>query len=143
MARTSSLNCLPCRNPYQTPHSLNVSPPCTEKPIFSPKSASLQPLPKNRLLETSTVVRRPGVDLERGPTVLQEPYLNSPVGFLINADWQQQCGGHKVSHNLTFTLKTQTSLNKEARLLKFELKCSKCYDRKAKIAFRTSKCCNH
>ena len=23
------------------------------------------------------------------------------------------------------------------------LKCSKCYDRKAKIALRTSKCCNH
>ena len=23
-----------------------------------------------------------------------------------------------------------------------ELKCSKCYDRKAKIAFRISKCCN-
>ena len=52
------------------------------------------------------------------------------------------------------TLKTVTSLNKEARLLKFhfsyaiivfrdnELKCSKCYDRKAKIAFRISKCCN-
>ena len=52
------------------------------------------------------------------------------------------------------TLKTVTSLNKEARLLKFhfpeaiivfgdnELKCSKCYDRKAKRAFRTSKCCN-
>ena len=52
------------------------------------------------------------------------------------------------------TLKTVTSLNKEARLLKFhfsyaiiafgdnELKCSKCYDRKASIAFRTSKYCN-
>ena len=46
--------------------------------------------------------------------------------------------------------KKKTSLNKEARLLKFhfsyaiivfgddELKCSKCYDRKAKIAFKTS-----
>ena len=52
------------------------------------------------------------------------------------------------------TLKTVTSLNKESRLLNFhfsyailvfgdnELKCSKCSDRKAKIAFRTSKCCN-
>ena len=52
------------------------------------------------------------------------------------------------------TLKTVTSLNKEARLLKFcfsqaivvfgdnELIRSKCYDRKAKKAFRTSKCCN-
>ena len=52
------------------------------------------------------------------------------------------------------TLKTATSLNEEGRLLKFlfpsaiivcgdnELKCSKCYDRKAKIALKTSKCCN-
>ena len=52
------------------------------------------------------------------------------------------------------SLKTVTSSNKEARLLKFhlslaiivfgdnELKCSKCYDRKAKTALRTSKCCN-
>ena len=52
------------------------------------------------------------------------------------------------------SLKTVTSLNKEARLFKFhvsqaiivfgdnELKCSKCYDHKAKIALRTSKCCN-
>ena len=52
------------------------------------------------------------------------------------------------------TLKTVTSLNTEARLLKFhfssaimvfgdnEPKCSKCYDRKGKIAFSTSKCCN-
>ena len=34
MARTSSLNCLSCRNPYQTPLSLNPSPLFTEKPIF-------------------------------------------------------------------------------------------------------------
>ena len=48
------------------------------------------------------------------------------------------------------SLKTVTSLNKEARFLKFhfllfgdnELKCSKCYDRKAKIAFRISECCD-
>ena len=36
MARTSSLNCLSCRNPYQkTPHSLNASPLFTEKPFVS------------------------------------------------------------------------------------------------------------
>ena len=34
MARTSSLNCLSCRNPYQTPLSLNPSPLFTEKPFF-------------------------------------------------------------------------------------------------------------
>ena len=56
-----------------------------------------------------------------------------------------------ISHN---TLKTVTSLNKEARLLKVhfslairvfgdnELKCSRCYERKAKIAIGTSKYCN-
>ena len=34
MARTSSLNCLSCKNPYQTPHSLNPSPLFTENPLF-------------------------------------------------------------------------------------------------------------
>ena len=34
MARTSSLNCLSCRNPYQTPHSLNPFPLFTENPLF-------------------------------------------------------------------------------------------------------------
>ena len=34
MARTSSLNCLSCRNPYQTPHSLNCLPPFHWKPLF-------------------------------------------------------------------------------------------------------------
>ena len=51
MARTSSLNSLSCRNPYQTPHSLNPSPLFTENPFFLPKSASSDPLPKNRLLK--------------------------------------------------------------------------------------------
>ena len=32
-ARTSSLNCLSCRNPYQTPHSLNCLPPFHWKPL--------------------------------------------------------------------------------------------------------------
>ena len=49
MARTSSLNCLSRRNPYQTSHSLNPSPLFTENPFFSLKSASSDPLPKNRL----------------------------------------------------------------------------------------------
>ena len=49
MARTSSLNCLSCRNPYQTPHSLNCLPPFHCKPLFSLKSALSHPLPKNRL----------------------------------------------------------------------------------------------
>ena len=53
MARTSSLNCLSCRNLYQTPHSLNPSPLFTENPFFSLKSASSDPLPKNRLLTTT------------------------------------------------------------------------------------------
>ena len=34
MARTSSVNCRSCRNPYQTPHSLNASPLLTEKTFF-------------------------------------------------------------------------------------------------------------
>ena len=50
MARTSSLNCLSCRSPYQTPHSLNASPLFTEKPFFSLKSAVSHPLPKNWIL---------------------------------------------------------------------------------------------
>ena len=43
MACTSSLNCLSCENPYQTPSSLNVSPLFTET-LFLLKSASSHPL---------------------------------------------------------------------------------------------------
>ena len=46
MARTSSLNCLSCRNPYQTPIHWIASPLFTENPIFFTKSASSHPLPK-------------------------------------------------------------------------------------------------
>ena len=68
--------------------------------------------------------------------------------------WQQSADQWLFAQARWATLKTVTSLNKEARFLKFrfseaiiafgdiEPKCSKCYDRKAKIAFRTSKCCN-
>ena len=49
IARTSSLNCLSCRNPHQTPRSLNCIPQFTEKPFLSLKSASSHPLPRNRL----------------------------------------------------------------------------------------------
>ena len=59
MARTSSLNCLSCRNPYQTPHSLNFLPPFHWKPPFlSLKGASSHPLPKNRLWPFSVDVSR-------------------------------------------------------------------------------------
>ena len=34
MARAPSLNCLSCRNPYQTPHSLNCLPPSRWKKLF-------------------------------------------------------------------------------------------------------------
>ena len=49
MARTSSLNCLYCRNPYQPPIHWIAAPLFTENPFFSRKSASSHPLPKNRL----------------------------------------------------------------------------------------------
>ena len=42
-------NCLSCRNPFQTPHSLNCLPPFTDKrlkPFFSLRSASSHPLSK-------------------------------------------------------------------------------------------------
>ena len=55
VARTSSLDCLSCRKPYQTPHSLNCLPPfwlkkpfCSTEKCFvaspSPKSAQNYPL---------------------------------------------------------------------------------------------------
>ena len=37
MAWTSSLNYLYCRDPYQTPHSLNASPLFTEEPVLFTK----------------------------------------------------------------------------------------------------------
>ena len=55
IARTSSLNCFSCRNPYQTPHSVNCLPPFHWKPLFSLKSASSHPFPKNRLWQSVSV----------------------------------------------------------------------------------------
>ena len=50
MAWTSSLNCLSCRNPYQTPHSMNASLLSLENLFyFSLAGASSHPLPPNRL----------------------------------------------------------------------------------------------
>ena len=59
MARTSSLNCLSCRNPYQTPDSLNCLPPFHWKALFSLKSASSHPHPKNRLWSWRPSARYP------------------------------------------------------------------------------------
>ena len=48
MARSSSLNCLSCRNPYQTPHSLNCLPPFHRKPLFfTEKCFVASPSPKS------------------------------------------------------------------------------------------------
>ena len=47
LARTSSLNCLSCRNPYQTPHSLDCLPPFSLKnPFFNWKVLRRIPFPK-------------------------------------------------------------------------------------------------
>ena len=46
LAWTSSLSYLSCRNPYQTPHSQNVSPLCTETPFFHWKVLRRIPFPK-------------------------------------------------------------------------------------------------
>ena len=50
IARTSSLNWLSCKNPYQTPHSLNALPPFHwQKKHFPLKNASSATLPQDRL----------------------------------------------------------------------------------------------
>ena len=50
MARTSSLNCLSCRNPYQTSDSLNCLPPFHWKPLFfTEKCFVASPSPKSWL----------------------------------------------------------------------------------------------
>ena len=46
MARTSSLNCLSCRNPYQTLHPLNCHPPFHWNPFFHWKVLRRIPFPK-------------------------------------------------------------------------------------------------
>ena len=48
IAQTSSLNCLSCRNPYQTPHSLNCLPPFSLKsPFFTEKCFVASPSQKS------------------------------------------------------------------------------------------------
>ena len=58
MVRTSSLNCLSCRNPYHAPHSLNCLPP-----LFSLHSECLSPFN----LATH--------EINRGP------FRNAPINF--------------------------------------------------------------
>ena len=49
IARTSSLNCLSCRNPYQTPHSLNCLPPFHWNPLFFTEKCFVASPSQNRL----------------------------------------------------------------------------------------------
>ena len=50
MARSSSLNCHSCRNPYQTPHSLNCLPPFHWKTLFFTETCFVaSPSPKSAL----------------------------------------------------------------------------------------------
>ena len=49
MAWTSSLNCLSCRNPYQTPDSLNCLPPFHWKPLFFTEKCFVASPSQNRL----------------------------------------------------------------------------------------------
>ena len=59
IARTSSLNCLSCRSPYQTPHSLHCLPPFQWKPpIFTEKCFVASPLPKSALISKVTSCMR-------------------------------------------------------------------------------------
>ena len=53
MPQASSLNCLPLRNPYQTPHSLNASLLGTERPLFfTEKCFVASPSQKSAPIET-------------------------------------------------------------------------------------------
>ena len=61
MARTSSLNCLSCRNPYQTPDSLNCLPLFTENPFFHWKVLRRIPFPKISSEKGSILRESPGV----------------------------------------------------------------------------------
>ena len=52
--RTSSLNCLYCRSPYQTPHSLNFLPPFQlQTPFFTKKCFVASPSQKLVLMKDS------------------------------------------------------------------------------------------
>ena len=55
IARTSSLNRLSCRNPYQTPHSLNCLPPFHWKPHFFTEKC-LVASPSQKSAQTSVIV---------------------------------------------------------------------------------------
>ena len=56
IAWTSSLNCLSCRNPYQTPNSLNCLPPFHWKPLsFTEKCFVASPSQKSALMKCAFV----------------------------------------------------------------------------------------
>ena len=87
MARTSSLNCLSCRNPYRTPNALNCLPPFHWKAFFfTEKRFVASPSPKNRL-ECYPVLSLHGLKLcrlvSRSDLVLISEHLREakPGGF--------------------------------------------------------------
>ena len=123
IAQTSSLNCLSCRNPYQTPDSLNCLPPFSPKtPFFSLKSASSHPLPKNQLwattprvylsfweefsyLETSVrllpELRWSEEVLQQGflPSLMQEGLFSIPWDFLFKLpSWPKVLQNNSLEH---------------------------------------------
>ena len=75
MARTSSLNCLSCRNPYQTPHSLNCLPPFHSKPLFflTEKCHVASPSQKSVLKMRVVLDKRPCVPRQDAKKPLGEP----------------------------------------------------------------------
>ena len=65
MARTSSLNCLSCRNPYQAPHSLNPSPLFTENPFFFTEKCFVGS-PAQKSAQIFSTLFDPGAERPRG-----------------------------------------------------------------------------
>ena len=78
----SSLNCLSCRNPYQTPHSFVVSPLFTENPFFSLKCASTHP--NGRFFFSELALRPPPKLSRKIPSFSQNDFGNFHRGGYPN-----------------------------------------------------------
>ena len=110
MARTSSLNCLSCRNPYQTPNSLNCLPPFHWKTLFFPEKCFVaSPSPKSALIWVLSTDSKSSADRmyraceSKDQTLKKIRTLHFPDQYHCH---QSRCQS---------TLITLTSLNREPR----------------------------
>ena len=98
IARSSSLNCLSCRNPYQTPDSLNCLPPFHWKSLFFTERCFVaSPSQKSALINVLHAALDQLCELLAGATVGSRHSHCSQV--LLSTSRKRTCVAHTKPHS--------------------------------------------